>query len=649
MIEAAALAALLQTKLDPASLRQWHDLLGSEPHIAGTDGDAREIRRITIAFREMGLDVEVDEFWAYLSKPVSARLEIVEQGAAPKARRGVLPIIEKNLAEDPAAAHPDLSWGWNAYSGSGEIESEVVYANYGTKADFAKLKELGVDVTGKIVIARYGGNFRGYKAKFAQDAGAAGLLMYIDPADSGFTKGAVYPAGTWANDTCIQRGAIGTLPYPGDPLTPLVPATKDAVRVDPASVDLPKIPVQPIGYGAAAQILAKMTGREVPEASWRGGLEMPYRLEGGKDLKVRLKVEQKREITKSANVIARLRGTRQDGSVVIIGCHHDAWGFGAADPLAGTIVLMECAKAFAAAAKEGMRPACDILFCAWGAEEFGIIGSTEWVEANRDSLGKARCYINLDMAAMGLNLGVSASPSLQATCASATGLKRDKVGNLGAGSDHIGFVFHCGVPSVTIGASGAPGTSYHSNYDTTAWYRKTVGEDYASASIVAKATIAIASTLSEAAVTPVSCVDLIAEVESSCKSMSGSAEAARVAEAFRACATLAAEFDRAVIAANLATAIEGPERQQLDERAAQVDRVLIDLDGIPGRPWYRNLARATDRDSGYAATALPGLAEASTPDAAKAAADRLCAAAARLRVALGVDLGSPSPDGEPPP
>ncbi len=635
MIEVAALAALLETKLDPASLRQWHDLLGSEPHVAGTDGDAREIRRIAIAFREMGLDVEVNEFWAYLAMPVSARVEIVEQGAAPKPRRGVLPIIEKNLAEDPAAAHPDLSWGWNAYSGSGEIEAGVVYANYGTKTDFAKLKELGVDVAGKIVIARYGGNFRGYKAKFAEDAGAAGLLMYIDPADSGFTKGAVYPAGTWANDTCIQRGAIGTLPYPGDPLTPLVPATKDAVRLDPASVDLPKIPVQPIGYGAAAQILAKMTGREVPEASWRGGLEMPYRLEGGKDLRVKLKVEQKRDVTMSANVIARLRGTRQDGSVVIIGCHHDAWGFGAADPLAGTIVLMECAKAFAAAAKEGTRPACDILFCAWGAEEYGIIGSTEWVEANRESLGQARCYINLDMASMGPDLGVGASPSLQAACASATGLKREKVGNVGAGSDHIGFVFHAGVPSVTIGASGAPGTSYHSNYDTTAWYRKTVGEDYASASIVAKATIAIASAVSEAAVTPVSCADVIADVESSCKSMVGVAEAARVAEAFRACSSLASEFDRAVMATNGAVGAETLETRRLSERAAQVDRALIDLAGIPGRPWYRNLTRASDRDSGYSATALPGLAEATTPEAARTAADRLCEAAGRLRAALG--------------
>ncbi|MSR28606.1 MAG: M28 family peptidase [Phycisphaerales bacterium] len=640
--DSAEFAKKLEACIDPASLRQWHDLLGSEPHVAGTDGDAREIRRLDIAFKQMGLEVEVDEFWAYLASPVSARVEIVGPADTQPARRGVLPIIERNLAEDPAAAHPDLTWGWNAYSGSGEVESEVIYANYGTRADFARLKELGVSVTGKIVIARYGGNFRGYKARFAQDAGAAGLLMYIDPADSGFTKGAVYPQGTWANDTCIQRGAVGTLPYPGDPLTPMIPATEDAVRVDESTVDLPKIPVQPIGYGAAAQILSKMRGREVPDASWKGGLELPYRLEGGADLRVRMKVEQKRTVRRSANVIATLKGTRQDGSSVIVGCHHDAWGFGAADPLAGTIVLMECAKAFSKCAAAGVRPDCDILFCAWGAEEFGIIGSTEWVEARRDKLGGVRGYLNLDMASMGPNLGASASPSLQAVVAAASGLGREKVGAIGAGSDHIGFIFHAGVPSVGVSASGAPGTAYHSNYDTTAWYRKTVGEDYASASIVARATLAIMAALSQLPVTPVSASDMIDDVRKACAAIEGTSApsddsvqaakqdaARRVAECFAKCVAAASAFDRDIAAANAVGGVT-EVTPALDRRARAIDRALLDMDGIPGRPWYRNLALASDRDSGYAATALPALAEAATPQAASLAADRLCASAERF-------------------
>ena len=648
LVLAGDLSQALVPRIDPSSLRKWHDLLGSEPHVAGTDGDAREIRRLSIAFKEMGLEVEVDEFWPYLAHPVSARVELVESGSPQGTRRGVLPIIEKNLAEDPAAAHPGLTWGWNAYSGSGEVEAEVVYANYATPADFARLKALGVDVAGKIVIARYGANFRGYKARFAQAAGAVGLLMYIDPADSGFKKGAVYPEGTWANDTCIQRGAVGTLPYPGDPLTPMIPATKDATRVDPSTVDLPRIPVQPIGYGAAAQIISKMKGLEVPDEAWRGGLEMPYRLDGGKDLRVKMKVEQKREIRPTANVIARLRGTKQDGSSVIIGCHHDAWGFGAADPLAGTIVLMECAKIFSAAAREGMRPECDIVFCAWGAEEYGIIGSTEWVEARHDQLGGVRGYINLDMASMGPNLGVGSSPSLQAACAAATGLERGKVGNIGAGSDHIGFVFHTGVPSITIGASGAPGTSYHSNYDTTAWYRKTIGEDYGSASTVAKATLEIASALAQSKVTPASASDLIAEVRAACAALSKansdpadplqvarSAAAARVAECFGACLGDATAFDQAVHDANGSSESVAPSiAGELDRKARELDRAMLDPLGVPGRPWFRTLALASDRDSGYAATALPALAEAATPAEASSAADRLCGGATRIAAVL---------------
>ncbi len=621
-----------------AQLRIWHDLLGSEPHVAGTDGDAREIRRLAIAFGQMGLQVETDDFFALLARPISARVEIVEDPTSNQPsestgspRRGVLPVIEKNLAEDPAAAHPDLNWGWNAYSASGDVTAEVVYANYGTRDDFARLKQLNIDVTGKIVIARYGGNFRGYKAKFAQEAGAVGLLMYIDPADGGFTKGDVYPTGTWANDTCIQRGSIVSLDYPGDPLTPGRAATKDSVRLDESDVALPKIIVQPIGYGAAGKILALMTGSEVSDASWRGGLSMPYRIEGGEALKVRLKVEQKREIRRSANVIARLKGSAGDGSFVVVGCHHDAWGFGAADPLAGTIVLMETARAFAESARKGVLPKSDVLFCAWGAEEFGIIGSTEWVEGHEAELKDATAYINLDMASMGPNLGVGASPSLQGAVAGACGIDAAKVGAIGGGSDHVGFIFHAGVPSVTISAGGAPGTSYHSNYDTTAWYRKTVGDDYASAMLVTRATLAVVARCADDDKTPISAAAVIESVRKQCALLQGqalkdstplgaarAAAAQRVESCFAALAEAAAQFDAK------ATHAQG--------RA--VDRALLDPAGIGGRPWFRSLVLASDRDSGYQATALPALADAVDLAGVEQAQSALCAGADRLAVIL---------------
>ena len=633
-------------------LREWHDLLGGEPHVAGTDGDAREIRRIDLAFRKMGLMVETHEFWPLLSRPISARVEIVDKTddadanpTAPSTRRGVLSVIEKNLAEDPAAAHSDLTWGWNAYSASGDITCEVVYANYGTREDFARLKELGVDVKGKIVIARYGGNFRGYKVKFAQEAGAAGLLIYIDPADSGFKKGDVYPAGPWANDTCIQRGSIVSLPYPGDPLTPGKPATKDAARLDPDAIDLPKIPVQPIGYGAAGQILAKMTGSEVTDASWRGGLAMPYRIEGGSALQVRMKVEQKREIRRTANVIARLKGSANDGSFVVIGCHHDAWGFGAADPLAGTIVLMETARAFAECAAKGLLPKSDILFCAWGAEEFGIIGSTEWVEAHEDELVNASAYINLDMASMGLNLGVGASPSVKNAVAKACGIDPAKIGMIGGGSDHVGFLFRCAVPSITIGAGGAPGTSYHSNYDTVAWYRKSVGEDYFSAMIVTRATLATAIEIADRTVPPVSALSLIEAIRKNCadlqaaiKSHPRKEDAMRIAavqqvdDCFAKLEDAARAFDAKVMGAS--SQADVASAQILARRARAIDRALLDESGLPGRPWFRNLLIASDRDSGYKGSALPSIEDAPDGAGATEAAERLCASAQRLAEVL---------------
>jgi N-acetylated-alpha-linked acidic dipeptidase len=257
------------------SLLEFHQLIASEPHVAGTPGDRRNIERIAKAFGDMGLEVRVHEFWAYLSRPVSASLEIIGP------EKLSLVTAEEPLAEDKFSSHPDRTFGWNAYSGSGDVSGSVVYANYGTKADFAKLAELGVDVQGKIVLARYGGNFRGYKAKFAELAGAAGVIIYTDPADSGYSKGIPYPEGGYSNSTCIERGSITTLGYSGDPLTPGIEATKDAPRLDPKTVDLPHIPVQPVSWAAAGEIMKRMTGPAVP-AGWQGGLPFAYRTTGGR-------------------------------------------------------------------------------------------------------------------------------------------------------------------------------------------------------------------------------------------------------------------------------------------------------------------------------------------------------------------------------
>lgn len=617
--DAAEVAAVRDAALscvDAKSLRQFHDLLASEPHVAGTPGDAREIRRIELAFRGMGLETEVFEFWPLLAVPVSARVEIVtaDGAAVPPggARRGVLPVIEKNLAEDPSAAHPDLSWGWCAYGGSGDVEGEVVYANYGRAEDFAKLKEWGIDLNGRIVLARYGGNFRGFKELFAREAGAVGLLVFIDPADSGFSKGETYPDGPWANDSCIQRGSMLSLGYPGDPLTPGWSAMKNARRLSESEVAFPALPVQPIGYAAAGQIMARMKGEPIRDESWRGGMQMEYRLTGGGECRVRMAVEQRREIQRTANVIARLRGSSGDGTTLIIGCHHDAWGFGAADPLAGTIVLMECARAFANAAAAGKRPACDLLFCAWGAEEFGIIGSTEWVEANASQLQTARAYINLDMASMGMNLGVSASPSIRAAVGAACGIDVTTIGVPGGGSDHVGFLFHAGVPCASVGAGGAPGTAYHSNYDTTAWYRKSVGDDYASAELVSRATVSLVASLSAAGAAWDAPSDTVRAVLEGCERIRGEAAGSTGDPLAGA---------RGEAASRVAACLAGcvPTRGG--------HRLFYCSEGLPGRPWFKNLLYATNPDNSYQCADLPGIRWARSRAELDLAVEQLCAAA----------------------
>ncbi|HEX2164024.1 MAG TPA: M28 family peptidase, partial [Thermoanaerobaculia bacterium] len=516
--------AALRAAVDPARLSAWHDLLSSRPHVAGSPGDREVIDALAREMAAMGLEVEVQELDLYLPRPVRAELTVVSPERVP------LELQEAAFPGDPWSDHPELDYGWNAYSGSGEVEAGVVYANFGTKEDFARLAALGVEVAGKIVVARYGGNFRGYKARFAEEAGAVGLVIYGDPEDGGYVRGRMWPEGGWANGTAIQRGSVLTLPYPGDPLTPFVPAlaTDDAAgggaaveRLDPDAVDFPGIPVQPVGWAAAAEILSRMTGPAVPE-EWQGALPFNYRLTGGDELRVRLRVEQERRLVRTANVVGTLVGERFPEQKVIVGCHHDAWSFGAGDPNAGSILVLEAARAFAQAAREGRRPDRSIVFAHWAAEEFGILGSVEWVEAHAADLAEnAVAYVNLDMAAMGPRFRASATPSLaelviaasreaaQAGAPETTVFAawagdegEPRLGALGGGSDHVGFYGHLGVPSISLGAGGSPGVSYHTNYEDLAWYRRVVGDDYESARMLTEVVVTAAARLAEADLAP---------------------------------------------------------------------------------------------------------------------------------------------------
>jgi N-acetylated-alpha-linked acidic dipeptidase len=622
----------------PASLRAWHDLLGEEPHVAGSEGDHRVIAKIAEAFEAMGLETEVWSFEALLPRPISASVTIIGDTTPPPSltrpgRRGIgsLALSEKELLADPATSHPDLDWGWNAFSGSGVVEGEVVYVNQGRKEDFERLRSLDIDLTGKIAFARYGGNYRGFKAKFAEEAGAAGLLMYLDPGDYGFARGETWPTGGWANETCIQRGSILTLPYKGDPLTPFEPARPGVERLSVDSVALPRIPVQPIGYAAAERIMAGMTGRKVERDSWRGGMQVPYRIEGG-SMRVRVEVEQSRELGETANVIGILRGAEAPEHLVIVGCHHDAWGFGAADPLAGTIVLMETAKTFAEAAKAGLRPRRTIIFAAWGAEEFGIIGSSEWCEGHRAVLGSnAVAYINLDMAAMGSNFSASATPPLHAAVLRAAGLVPQagaeattvlarwsaegtpRIGTPGGGSDHVGFNCHLGVPACSLHGGGSEGTAYHSNYDTLAWYRATVGEDYEPAVMIARICGALVADLADSAIVPLDPRAVVVELHRRLPRLKAAAEAVALPLDIRPLEQAVVELASIAAAVGLgldSASVDHPNRQRVNRAVIALERSWLEEEGLPGRPWFRNTYCTSNRHSGYGAVVLPLLAEA---------------------------------------
>ena len=477
-------------------------------------------------------------------------------------------------------------------------------------------------------------------------------MVFTDPRDSGYGRGLVWPEGGWANDTCIQRGSILTLPWIGDPLTPGIEATEDAPRLRPEHVDLPRIPVQPIGWAAASQLLAPMRGPSAPQ-EWQGGLPLRYRLTGGPGVRARLTVQQERKLVRSANVLATLRGRDAGapgsalGPRVLVGSHHDAWGFGASDPTCGLIAVLEAARVLAEDARRNGPLRRSVTFAAWGAEEFGIIGSTEYVEARRAELERdGLLYVNLDAAAGGLVFSAAATPDVRGLALDALAVVRQPrrappaplgppaalapveyagsvraafapgvpaapgaalhapFGELGGGSDHAAFVALAAVPGVNLSAHGAEGTAYHSVYDDLAWYRATVGADYASARLITEASVALVARAAEAPFAP---IELALAPALVARHLAALDPGHPLGAAFGELAAKAAAVDAALAADGpQLAAIEG-HRRNIDELLQQWPKVWLDGEGLPERPWFKNLYVAPDETSGYASWTLPGL------------------------------------------
>ncbi|HWW60417.1 MAG TPA: M28 family peptidase, partial [Thermoanaerobaculia bacterium] len=391
-----ALEAQFDAKLNAANLKSWMEELSKWPHHVGSASGKQNAELIASRLRSWGYDTTIERFDVLFPTPKTRVVELL----APETYTAKL--LEPALpGEDPEIVSKRLPT-YNAYSTDGDVTGELVYVNYGVPADYEVLERNGVDVRGKIVIARYGQSWRGIKPKVAAEHGAIGCIIYSDPYDDGYREGDVYPKGAFRNDSGAQRGSVADMPtYPGDPLTPGLGATANAKRVDRSEAKtITKIPVLPISYSDALPLFRNLAGPVAPE-SFRGALPITYHLGSG-PARVHLKLAFDWNIVPAYDVIARLRGSDLADQWIIRGNHHDGWVHGARDPISGQVAMLEEARAVAELAKSGWRPRRTIIYCAWDAEEPGLLGSTEWVETHEGELREhAAVYINSDSTSRG--------------------------------------------------------------------------------------------------------------------------------------------------------------------------------------------------------------------------------------------------------
>ena len=484
----------------PDNLRDYMKRLSARPHHVGSPYDKDNAEWILARFQEWGWDAHIENFDVLFPTPKERLVEMLEPTPF-KAK-----LEEPSVAEDPTSGqHDEQLPTYNAYSADGDVTGPLVYVNYGVPQDYEQLERLGISVKGAIIIARYGGSWRGIKPKVGAEHGAVGCLIYSDPSGDGYFEGDVFPRGAFRPRDGVQRGSVmdDTL-YTGDPLTPGVGATGDAKRLplkDAQSIT--KIPVLPLSYADAQPLLAALKGPMAP-AQWRGALPFPYHVGPG-PAKVHLKVKSNWDLKTLYDVIARISGSYSPDEWVVRGNHHDAWVNGAEDPISGTVAELEEARAFGALLKQGWKPKRTIIYGVWDGEEPGLIGSTEWAEEHADELTRnAVAYLNSDSNGRGY-FYVEGSHSLEkfingvardiedpeksisvwkrdqlrrieeATTPEERQEARDRpdlpIGALGSGSDYGAFVDHLGIASLNLGYGGEDGGGiYHSIYDDFYWY-----------------------------------------------------------------------------------------------------------------------------------------------------------------------------------
>jgi N-acetylated-alpha-linked acidic dipeptidase len=493
------LEARFKSMPDPGRIREAMRRLSARPHHVGSPYDKDNAEWILGQFKSYGWDAHIENFDVLFPTPVERIVELV----SPTTYKASLQ--ETALPGDPTSNQQvEQLPSYNAYSIDGDVTGPLVFVNYGVPADYEVLEQHGVSVKGAIVIAKYGGSWRGIKPKVAAEHGAIGCIIYSDPRDDGYAGGDVFPAGPMRPAQGVQRGSVADMPiYPGDPLTPGVGATKDAKRLSVAQArTITKIPVLPISYGDAQPLLAALGGPIAP-AAWRGGLPITYRLGSG-PARVHLRVKSDWSLKTLYDVIAKLPGTTEADQWIVRGNHHDAWVNGAEDPISGLVAELEEARALGALYQQGWHPKRTIIYAAWDGEEPGLLGSTEWVETHADELkAHAVAYLNSDSNGRGYlevegshslekfvngvaldvedpESGVSSWKRVQASrilngSPESRREARDRedlrIGALGSGSDYSSFLDHLGVASLNLGYGGEDaGGIYHSIYDDFYWF-----------------------------------------------------------------------------------------------------------------------------------------------------------------------------------
>lgn len=530
--------------LNPQNLDTWMKHMSSKPHHVGSPWSKQNAEYAANKFKEWGFESAVETFEVLVPFPKVRKLSMV----APN--KVELKLYEPAVEGDKSSEMTkDVLPGYNAFSADGNVTAELVFVNYGLNEDYEELKRMGIDVKGKIVIAKYGRSFRGIKPKIAHENGAIGCIMYSDPKDDGYVVGDVYPVGPYRNEYGIQRGSVLDMPArPGDALTPGYAATKDAERlsIDDAPTIM-KIPVMPISYADALPLLKAIKGPVVPD-SWKGGLPITYHIGPG-PAKVNLHLEFDWSLRTAYNPVGRMIGSVYPDEWIMRGNHHDGWGHGASDPISGMVSLMEEARAIGELTKTGWRPKRTLIYAGWDAEEPGLLGSTEWVEHNlKDIKENMVVYINTDGTGAGyLSMGGSHSlekfinevirdvkdpvhdVSLDSRLRSRMRVREFNVGAselneesertdlriyaMGAGSDYTAFLHHAGVPALNMAFGGeSGGGAYHSLYDTYEHYKRFSDGDFIYGTTLSKVNGRLVLRLSEADILPFRFVNMVENI-----------------------------------------------------------------------------------------------------------------------------------------